>query len=173
MRLTELCTANFEEAWQILAESFPPEERRTKEGQREIMNEEAYRLYGCREEGELLAILAVWEFETFTFLEHFAVRKAARGGGLGGTLLKEFLADCRKTVLLEAEPPQGEIERRRIAFYERNGFVVNRYDYIQPPLQAGCAPIPLRLMTLGKPFPAPELNRIRDELYRAVYKIEP
>lgn len=171
MWLTELCKTDFEEAWRILEESFPPEERRTKEGQRELMDREAYRLYGCRKDGALLGILAVWKFETFTFLEHFAVKKTARGGGLGEKLLKEFLAGCDRTVLLEVEPPEGEIERRRIAFYERNGFVVNRYEYVQPPLQPGCAPIPLRLMTLAQPVPEPELDRIRDTLYREVYSL--
>ncbi len=172
MQLTELSKADFAEAWTILAESFPPEERRTREGQQEIMEEEAYRLYGCRAEGKLLGILAVWEFETFTFLEHFAVKKAARGDGLGGKLLEEFLAGCDKTVLLEVEPPEGEIERRRIAFYQRNGFVMNRYDYMQPPLQPGCTAIPLKLMTLGHPIPEPEFDRIRDTLYRVVYRTE-
>lgn len=172
MRLTELDTADFAEAWEILAESFPPEERRTREGQRRIMDEQAYHLYGCRAGGALLGILAVWEFETFTFLEHFAVRKTARGGGLGEALLKEFLAGCKKTVVLEVELPEGEIERRRIAFYERNGFVLNQYGYMQPPLQPGCAPIPLRIMTLGQNIPEPGLNRIRDTLYRAVYQME-
>ncbi len=39
-------------------------------------------LYGYRAHGELMAFLAVWEFDTFLFVEHFAVRKSCRNGGL-------------------------------------------------------------------------------------------
>ena len=67
-----------------------------------------------------MAFLAVWEFDTFLFVEHFAVRKSCRNGGLGAVLLTQLTAQCRRPVILEVELPTGELEARRIAFYERN-----------------------------------------------------
>ncbi len=81
---------------------------------------------------ELMAFLAVWEFDTFLFVEHFAVRKSCRNGGLGAVLLTQLTAQCRRPVILEVELPTGELEARRIAFYERNGFVMNPFEYMQP-----------------------------------------
>ena len=45
---------------------------------------------------ELMAFLAVWEFDTFLFVEHFAVRKSCRNGGLGAVLLTQLTAQCRR-----------------------------------------------------------------------------
>ena len=48
------------------------DERRKKEGQQKLLDEEKYELLGVRNEGGLLAFLAVWEFAEFVFIEHFA-----------------------------------------------------------------------------------------------------
>ena len=56
-----------------MEQSFPADERRKKEGQQKLLDEEKYELLGVRNEGGLLAFLAVWEFAEFVFIEHFAV----------------------------------------------------------------------------------------------------
>lgn len=75
--LTEL---DFDSVWEIMEESFPRDERRSREAQRKILDVSWYHLYGYRAHGELMAFLAVWEFDTFLFVEHFAVRKSCRNG---------------------------------------------------------------------------------------------
>lgn len=130
--LETLTERDFDSVWEIMEESFPRDERRSREAQRKILDVSWYHLYGYRAHGELMAFLAVWEFDTFLFVEHFAVRKSCRNGGLGAVLLTQLTAQCRRPVILEVELPTGELEARRIAFYERNGFVMNPFEYMQP-----------------------------------------
>lgn len=44
-------------------------------GARKILDVSWYHLYGYRAHGELMAFLAVWEFDTFLFVEHFGREK--------------------------------------------------------------------------------------------------
>ena len=129
-----------------------------------------YHLYGYRAHGELMAFLAVWEFDTFLFVEHFAVRKSCRNGGLGAVLLTQLTAQSRKPVILEVELPTGELEARRIAFYERNGFVMNPIEYMQPAMGEDRHAIPLRIMSYPKRLLADEFETMRDVLYCHVYR---
>ena len=169
-QLEKLQKSDFEEVWTIMEDSFPVDERRTREGQRQVIEEEAYRLYGYRKEGKIAAFFAVWEFESFVFIEHFAVAKEERNGGIGGTLLMQLIKQLEKKVVLEVELPNADIAKRRVAFYERNGFLMNQYDYIQPPMSEEGKAIPLRIMSTPKDLTKQEFEVVRDTLYRRVYK---
>ena len=167
IRLTKLSAGDFPAIWQILSESFPPEERRTKEGQRQLLEETAaYQVYGCHEKEELQAILASWKFDEFIFIEHFAVRQSIRGGGLGGRMLQAFLSECDRPVLLEVEPPEEEIKARRM-----RAICSGCCSALQPAMQPGCEAIPLLIMTHPKTFSESGLNQMRDTLYREVYLV--
>ena len=169
--LETLTERDFDSVWEIMEESFPRDERRSREAQRKILDVSWYHLYGYRAHGELMAFLAVWEFDTFLFVEHFAVRKSCRNGGLGAVLLTQLTTQSRKPVILEVELPTGELEARRIAFYERNGFYYNDYFYMQPPIAEGRNAIPLRLMTTGGPLDEEEFSRMQRLLYKNVYGV--
>ena len=80
--LEKLDRSDFEEVYRIMEQSFPADERRKKEGQQKLLDEEKYELLGVRNEGGLLAFLAVWEFAEFVFIEHFAVSEKARNSGI-------------------------------------------------------------------------------------------
>ena len=101
---------------------------------------------------------------------HFAVRKSCRNGGLGAVLLTQLTAQSRKPVILEVELPTGELEARRIAFYERNGFVMNPFEYMQPAMGEDRHAIPLRIMSYPKRLLADEFETMRDVLYCHVYR---
>ena len=161
--LETLTERDFDSVWEIMEESFPRDERRSREAQRKILDVSWYHLYGYRAHGELMAFLAVWEFDTFLFVEHFAVRKSCRNGGLGAVLLTQLTTQSRKPVILEVELPTGELEARRIAFYERNGFV-------QPAMGEDRHAIPLRIMSYPKRLLADEFETMRDVLYCHVYR---
>lgn len=49
--LEELKKEDFDEVYAIMESSFPESEIRTKEGQRKLLDLDAYRLYGLRGEG--------------------------------------------------------------------------------------------------------------------------
>lgn len=171
-QLEKLQIEQFDEVWEIMEDSFPIDERRTKEDQRNLMKESIYSIYGYRNGEELAAFLAVWELDDFVFVEHFAVKKTARNGGLGAKLLQQLLQQIGKAAVLEVELPENELACRRIGFYERNGFVQNAYPYTQPALSDVAKPIALQIMSRPKALNTEEFTKVRDALYREVYKMD-
>ena len=145
------------------------DERRKKEGQQKLLDEEKYELLGVRNEGGLLAFLAVWEFAEFVFIEHFAVSEKARNSGIGGKMLEELARQKAGKVVLEVELPEDSLKKRRIGFYERHGFTFNEYPYIQPPMGEDRHEIPLRIMSAPEPLSEDEFQSVRTELYESVY----
>lgn len=171
--LEKICEKNFDEIFAIMKASFPRDEMRKEEEQRALFGESEYAVFAVRENGAAIGFIAVWDFPEMLYIEHFAVNPALRGGGLGTKMLGELISACKKPICLEAEPPESDMAKRRIGFYERNGFFLNDYPYIQPPLSAGQSSVPLRIMTYGKNIPRDEYEKIKHLLYTKVYKYTP
>ena len=165
-------TEDFADVWKIMEASFPPNERRTKEKQEELLTKEKkYELFAAKQEERLLAFLAVWHFEKFTFVEHFAVDKNARNGGLGAAMLQELKKKTPQKIILEVEPPEDEMKERRIAFYKRNGFSYNSYPYMQPAMNEDTEAIPLKIMSTEGELDEDGFLEVKDVLYTQLYKI--
>ena len=173
MRKMKPC--EFDRVFSIMERSFPKDEYRTYEEQKQLLQEERYSIYVAHHEAEqnhdkIDAFLAVWQFEDFTFLEHFATEPDVRGKGLGSLILQEAVQLFSNRICLEVEPPQtdpnisnaistnaistnaistNDTSNRRIAFYERNNFFLNEYPYMQPPITKGRNALPLVIMTSG------------------------
>lgn len=156
---------DFDAIYKIMEESFPEDERRPYDEQKALLLDSRYSI-----SGENGGFIATWEFDDFIFIEHFAVDKNMRNSGLGSRMLKEFLETSKKPVCLEVEPPDTEMAKRRIGFYERNGFFLNEYDYFQPPISKGKKIVPLMIMTSGEKVTKEAFERIRDTLYKEIYK---
>lgn len=171
-RLEKLEKTDFAQIWEIMEKSFPIDERRSREGQRAVLEDGHYQLYGCRSEEKIIAFFAVWEFPELAFVEHFAVDYRFRNGGIGAGLLQDLLKLLQVAVVLEVEPPKSELPQRRIRFYERNGFVLNPYeDYVQPALSEEGEELPLMIMTYPRGVSEREYEQIKDTLYREVYHV--
>lgn len=169
--LEHLTAADFDAVYRLMRRSFPPDEYRSERAQRALLEHPAYRIYGSRDaHGCVQAFLSVWDLQEFAFIEHFAVEPALRGCGLGGALLRELLARLGKRVCLEVEPPPGLVASRRIGFYRRNGFSLNPYPYLQPPMSEGGHAVPLLIMTSHGTIRAAEFARLRACVYAAVYR---
>lgn len=167
-RITE---ATFDAIFPLLEEAFPVTELREKENQRQLLREDAYRLYGVpHEESGYGAVFATWEIDDFLYIEHFAVKPEYRNSGYGGRLLEELLAWKARPLVLEVELPEDEMTRRRIGFYERHGLCYNAYPYLQPPMRKGQDFLPLRLMTAPTVIDAPTYQSYREKIHRMVYK---
>lgn len=162
---------NFDRIYEILELSFPPDERRPYLEQAELFNDTRYSMLTATENGSIAAFMATWEFESFVFVEHFAAHPDFRNLGLGSRMLRELIEKTDKPICLEVEPPEGDITRRRIDFYKRNGFFLNSYSYMQPPISKGKNEIPLMIMTSGGQISETEFNTIKNTLYKEVYKI--
>ncbi|MBD7970173.1 GNAT family N-acetyltransferase [Paenibacillus gallinarum] len=162
----------FEQVYSIMEESFPLIEYRSFEGQQALLTNASYRLLTKENDlGEVIAFLGGWEFDEFCFVEHIAVKPSIRGGGQGKQLMMDFIAQTNKPVVLEVEPPDEEIKQRRIGFYERLGFHVNSYPYVQPPLREGQPDFPLLLLSYPSLLTEEQFQSYRDTLYAEVYQV--
>ena len=163
--LQRINETNFPEIYRIMQASFSDDEYRPYDEQLALFEEPEYRIYYMP-----AGFLAVWEFESFIYIEHFAVDPALRNSGTGSAMLQELVKQYQKPICLEVELPENELTRRRIGFYERNGFVFNEYPYIQPPISKGKSPVPLRIMTYGEAITRETFEAMKNVLYRSVYK---
>ena len=165
--LQRINETDFPEIYRIMQDSFSDDEYRPYDEQLALFEEPEYRIYYMP-----AGFRAVWEFESFIYIEHFAVDPALRNSGTGSAMLQELVKQYQKPICLEVELPEDELTRRRIGFYERNGFVFNEYPYIQPPISKGKSPVPLRIMTYKSEITREEFQKMKEILYRRVYKCE-
>lgn len=171
--LQKMNESEFDSFFSILETSFPTDEYRPYAEQKTLLGDEKYSIYVLpdKESGELKAFITVWRFEDFSFIEHFAVHPKYRNHGLGARVLQEIkeLFGCR--LCLEAELPDTDFAKRRIGFYERNGFFTNPYAYVQPPYSKGKSSVPLIVMTTGGTVTNEDFEKIKETIYREVYRV--
>lgn len=152
--------------------SFPNMEKREKEDQRRLFDSPYYKVYAAEEDGKIVGFLAAWEFVDVRFIEHLAVDESCRGTGIGRQFLQEYMRKNLLPVVLEVEPPENNIARRRIGFYQRLDFFLNGFPYVQPPLRAGNPLLPLQIMSYPRPLSEEEFLPYKREIYRHAYGIE-
>ncbi len=166
-----LTQSDFPKIYEIMEQSFPGEEYRPYERQLALMERECYRIYGeVDPTGVLRGFMAVWGLPEYCFLEHFAVSPKERNGGLGTAMLGELKELYCEPICLEVEPPANELTRRRVGFYERNGFYLNPYAYEQPSLGEDRKPVSLKIMTTGGYLSPVEFQIVKEMLYTEVYE---
>ena len=170
--IRKLLRKDFDSIFQIIEISFPEDEYRTYDEQKALLDNSAYEVYILPNSNDkaIRAFIAVWNFDYFAFIEHFAVNPTYRNNGIGSIFLREIVCMLGKMVCLEVEPPDNEIAARRVGFYEHNNFFLNRYPYTLPPISAGRNPVPLLIMTYGRYINKMEFAEIQGELFTHVYK---
>ena len=137
----------FTKAWNLYKKSFPPEERRQLRTQEKVMGNPLYHFEIIADNDEFIGFILWWNFENVKYIEHLATLPQLRGKGYGQHILKRFTSKPETPILLEVEHPHTEINQRRINFYQRIGFAVNKYEYKQPPHKKCGNYVPLILMT--------------------------
>ena len=162
----------FNEAWSIYESSFPSDERRSLESQLKLMKNKLYNFFGVFEKNVLVAVIAYWNFGNFLFIENLAVKTELRDIGIGTRLLEEYLIKNKKKIVLEVERLSNKIAIKRIKFYKKIGFKLNKYNYIHPPYGKGKNPIPMFLMTYPKTINKSEFSLIREKVHTTVYGYE-
>ncbi len=154
MKCEEICVKNvlIERIIDLYIESFPEDERRSIVKFRNLFeNFDCFHVLAFFEgDDEFVGFLTYWDCGTFRYGEHFAILPEKRNGGRGAQCLKMAIDLMGKPMILEAEPPIDEMAKRRIGFYERNGFKLwkNLY-YQQPAYEDYLKPVELKLMTIG------------------------
>lgn len=173
MMLEMMKKDEFDQVFSLMERSFPTDEYRSYKEQKALLERPEYRIYVLHgiKHTDIRAFLAIWNLSDFTFLEHFASAPEVRGQGLGSAALREAGRLFSGQICLEVELPETEIAKRRIAFYERNGFYLNDNLYFQPPISKGKQKIPLMIMTSAGRVGKERFAEIRDRLFREVYQI--
>ena len=137
----------FKEIYKIMEYSFPHDEIRSFKGQEKLLEHQNYSILVLRENDEILGFVAVWDFEKFVFLEHFAVTEKHRNKGIGNKILSELGQFANKKIILEVEHPSDDISIRRIDFYKRNDYILFDFNYIMPAYDENHKDVPLCIMS--------------------------
>ena len=120
-----------------------------------------------------VGFLSFWEWDSFIYAEHFAIDSKTRGAGYGAEVLRNFLGQTSKPVVLEVEKPEDDFSRRRIGFYERLGLRLwSDFHYIQPPYDDKKKPMELLLMSYGPLDMNKLFGEVRDILHTQVYGVK-
>lgn len=123
----------WDQVWRLYSDSFPEHERRRISSHTRASEDNDFHTYMAVDNGNLLAILFYWQYDSTIYIEHIAVSPTMRGKNIGSTLLREFIEQNKNfSFILEIEPPVDEITKRRLSFYEKLGFRFNDYDYTHP-----------------------------------------
>lgn len=165
----------FTEVYQLMEQSFPESEFRIFEHQQQLLHNDFYSLHTEQDASDRVTVLlAGWRLPGFSFIEHLAVNPSLRGGGVGARMIQQFIREraADGPIILEVEPPEEAIAKRRIGFYERLGFHLNPFDYVQPPLREGADELKLLIMSYPSPLTPQEFKNYRTILYREVYGVE-
>ena len=162
---------DFDRFYAIMERSFPKEEMRTYDGFKALCENPYYKIISLFKEGEMIGFFTIWEFENFRFGDHFAIAPEMRGAKIGSSLLKFVLEESSLPLIIEVEFPEDEIAQRRLNFYLRKGFIENSFKYFLPPMQEGCSPLPMIILSYPSTLNLCEFENMRDVIYKEVYEV--
>ena len=127
-----------------LHEAFPAEELKPFPAMEQLFRRGAYRPVGAWEGETLVGYALLWTSPAagYVLIDYLGVTAARRNGGLGGEILRLLQEKFRawEGILVESEAPEGgpedALRRRRLGFYQRNGFRPLSYDCLLFGVQA-------------------------------------
>jgi len=172
-QITTANTAYYNYTEELMVASFPKNEYRELLQQRELTDTSTrFAQHIILFNSEPVGFIALWKFDNFVFIEHFAIAHETRNRGIGQKVIEEIIQVVNLPLVLETEPPINEINQRRIAFYERNGFQRWECEYLQPPYIKGDQPLEMRLMATNELNPDRDFEWIKSTLYSEVYLVD-
>ena len=159
----------FKSLWKVYKKSFPANEQRPLWQQVQLISNPNYQLFGALQKKQLIGLMGVWGLSDFLFIEHMAIVPRKRNQGLGSRMLKQLLAKKVSKAILEVDPPGTSGSDRRIRFYEKAGFFLNRGNYFQPSYHPPKLPVKMRLMSYPKKLSKKRFEKIRNKIHAIVY----
>ena len=73
-------------------------------------------------------------------------------------------------LVLEVEEPIDDLTKRRVAFYQRNQYVLNPYHFVQPPLRKNAPKVELMYMSYPDSINVYAFDQIKKQIFRIVYQ---
>lgn len=133
----------------LYEEAFPADERRDWSLIISPAKAGCPSLFGIIADGHLAGMLTLWNFDRFSYVEHFVVAPAFRGKGVGSEAMRQLIEKIgNRPLVVEIEPPTSERPETllRRDFYSRLGFSTISTDYIQPPYSSELSSVPMHLL---------------------------
>lgn len=157
----------------LYIESFPANERRSVLKMHHLIDEnDKFDVFVLidQEIDVRVGFITLWTFDSFIYIEHFAINPEQRGGGYGAKSINTLIDKAELPIIAEIElPSSSDFAARRLKFYEKLGFKVWDIPYEQPPYEEGFDPIPMLLLTYRElnllVFPESVINQIYTEVY--------
>jgi N-acetylglutamate synthase-like GNAT family acetyltransferase len=149
----------------VLKSAFDRDEIRSDEEIYSFYDSGKMKAYGNYENDTLTGGCFGWSVNDLFFVENLAIRKDLRDKGYGGKILEE-LKKRYGSMLLEVQPPEDPMTRKRVVFYLRHGFHLSNEEYILPPLQKNGSPLAYNLMSYHFSVNSETPERI----YRKIYQ---
>lgn len=150
--------------------SFPIFEQRTEVQQEKAFCCPHYFLSAYTENEVFVGFIGHWEFDSYIYIEHFAIDQTLRGKGHGSKILTDFINKNSKIVLLEIDPVMDDISAARLRFYQRCGFHSNNYTHTHPPYRPGYEGHSLLVLTTVREITKDEYKQFYDDLYNRIMK---
>lgn len=158
IKLENISDEFFEQAWELYKDAFPLKMRRSKEVQALVIKNPLYNFDVFLNDHGFIGFMFWWNFDHYSYIEHFSVSAVHRNRGFGKMILEQFICRHDKPIVLEVELPNSAVDKRRIKFYETLGFKLNIHSYQLPSLNDGKSVVPLMLMTYPDPFSEKEVE---------------
>ena len=146
MKYTKLSKADFDSFYTELKKGFIPDEYRSYDDALSLFKNDEYEIFCLENGGVCVGFMSIWQLSDFAFIEHVVIKEEYRNRGLGEAALTVLKSRFKK-IVLEAEPAVQDIQKRRLNFYKRNGFVENDGDYMQPAYNKNTNEVKLVIMS--------------------------
>lgn len=155
------------EIFQSYCQTFPEDERRNEEQFRHLFSNPKVKILSVLEDLKEIGYVISWELTNFVFIEHFEIFSEFRSKKYGSEIIAHLFKNYSH-IVLEVKPESlSEDAKRRISFYQKNGFVLIDETYIQPSYELGKNPLELWLLANWQPE---NIHWIKEELCDVVYK---
>lgn len=154
----------------IYLDSFPDNERREWKEMQQLLVHPLFKVFRITENNTLIGLITFWKWPDLLFIEHFALSLEARGKGTGSLILKKIIDTNPSTIIVEVEEPFTEQASRRIAFYQRLGFILCPQEYHQPPYSPGNQMIKMLIMSYPEQLNDMKFTILKKQIYKDVYK---
>lgn len=161
---------NFSKVYERLIDAFPYEERRDEADEKKCFLKEQFNFCEITDNGESVGLIVFWVFSKFLFVEHIAINKEIRGKGYGSKVFELLKEKYNLPIILEAEAPETEMQKKRIKFYENLGFKINSYDYTQPSYH-NAESVPLMVLSFPQLLNEKEFDAFFRETREVVYEV--
>lgn len=169
IKLIPIAEERFDLVFSKMIAAFPYEERRDLLHQKECLKNNFFGFFEIYDDETEVGFIALWSFPEFIYIEHLAIDEEKRSGGYGSKTIEFLKGIYKMPIILEAEAPETEQQIKRIRFYDRLGFKMNDYDYVQPSYHGGEG-VPLKILSFPEILNQEEfdlfIKRTRENPYK-------